>query len=87
VHVLASQRKKRTPPTHALAGERVNDLIAFDLAGLEWIDLSIPAAGDPPPPRSSGGIAEAGGMLYVHGGLGEAGAAAIIAIGVRACLT
>jgi hypothetical protein len=80
-------RKKLTRPTHTLAGERLNDLYAFDLANLAWIDLSIPAAGEPPPPRSSGGLAEAGGKLYVHGGLGEIGAEAIIASGVRACLS
>jgi hypothetical protein len=51
----------------------LDDLFAFDLAESTWIDLSIPHGGVPPEPRNSHGFAEAGGKLYVHGGLGTKG--------------
>ena len=70
-------------------GERLNDLFAFDLDNLAWIDLSIPIAGTPPQSRSEPGFAEAGGKLYVHGGQGETGAAEIVrGVGsLAACLS
>ena len=51
----------------------MDDLFVFNLVESAWIDLSIPHAGVPPEPRDSHGFVEAGGKLYVHGGLGTRG--------------
>ena len=55
----------------------VNDLHAYDPAGRAWVDLSRPAAGSPPSARECLGFASAGGRLYVYGGTGEGGGAAV----------
>ena len=51
----------------------MNDLRVFEPATLTWTDISVPAAGFVPAPRSSHGFTAVRGRLYVHGGYGKSG--------------
>lgn len=46
----------------------LGDLHVYETATRRWTNLSTPAAGVPPPRRSSHGFTAAEGLLYVHGG-------------------
>ena len=54
----------------------MGDLLVFDPAVLTWQNLTEVATADgspPPEPRYGHGFANHGGLLYVHGGMGENG--------------
>ena len=54
----------------------MGDLLVFDPAVLTWQNLTEVATADgspPPEPRYGHGFVNHGGLLYVHGGMGENG--------------
>ena len=51
----------------------LNDLYEFDLATMQWTDITDRIQGSPPVPRYYHGFASAEGTLYAFGGLDEQG--------------
>ena len=51
----------------------LNDVFEFDLARMEWTELTGQIEGIPPVPRYDHGLTIANGVLYIFGGLDESG--------------
>ncbi len=53
-----------------LASGPINDFHVYSPASMTWFNLSSHALGTPPTARNGHGFTSAGGLLYVHGGVG-----------------
>ena len=56
----------------------LHDLYEFDLATLEWADITNQILGTPPPHKFYHGFTSADGILYTFGGMNAAGAPQIL---------
>ena len=68
-------REARAAPDRSLpsAGRLLADLHSFDPATMNWTLLSAADGAGRPSARANHGFTSAGGLLYVHGGFGDAG--------------
>ena len=64
--------RTRCPAPTSRAG-LLGDLHVYDPVPMAWTDLSAAASGTPPCARLGHGFTAAGGLLFVHGGLGHQG--------------